>query len=51
MKKSTDVWGEDDNYPRQDWQFEVSNGDTNLGYWDWVMHQKERDKKKPWWEE
>ena len=23
-------------YPRKDWQYEVANGDTTLGYVDWV---------------
>lgn len=26
-------------YPRRDWQFEVANGDTNLGYDDWLRQQ------------
>lgn len=33
-------WGEDPAYPRADWQYEVTNGDTQLGYWDWVEQQK-----------
>lgn len=36
-----DVWGEDPEYPRKDWQYEVGNGDTNLGYWEWAAHEKE----------
>jgi hypothetical protein len=32
-------WGQDDRYPRADWQREVSNGETNLGYWDWLLQQ------------
>ena len=51
MNDVKDPWGEDDAYPRQDWQYEVANGDTSLGYWTWVAHQKERDRKKSWWEE
>jgi hypothetical protein len=31
------VWGEHPDWPRQDWQYEVANEDTNLGYWDWVL--------------
>jgi hypothetical protein len=38
-----DVWGENETYPRADWKYQVSNGDTNLGYWDWVSHCIERD--------
>lgn len=30
-------------YPREDWRLEVENCDTNLGYWEWVVHQAESD--------
>lgn len=36
-----DPWGEDPTHPRGDWKSEVEDGNTNLGYWDWVDHQKE----------
>jgi hypothetical protein len=36
-----DVWGEDAEFPRRDWQYQVANGDTNEGYWDWVDHERE----------
>ena len=29
-------WGEDPNHPVDDWKFEVANGDTRLGYWEWM---------------
>ena len=32
-------------YPRADWQYQVSQGDTKLSYWDWVVHSVERDGK------
>ena len=32
-------------YPYKDHQYEVSNGDTNLGYHEWVEHSIERDSK------
>jgi hypothetical protein len=38
-----DVWSEDTKYPRSDWKHEVAEGNTNLGYWDWVTHAKEAD--------
>jgi hypothetical protein len=38
-----DVWSEDGRYSREDWKYEVSNGDTNLGYWEWVISCRERD--------
>jgi hypothetical protein len=28
-------------YSISDWQYEVRNGDTQLGYKDWVLHQLE----------
>ena len=28
-------WGEHPDFPREDWQYEVSGGDTTLGYWEW----------------
>lgn len=32
-----------DKHPVADWQYEVANGDTRLGYADWVAHQQEYD--------
>jgi hypothetical protein len=33
--------GEHPDYPRSDWEYEVANRDTRLGYWDWAYHQVE----------
>ncbi|MFZ3482050.1 hypothetical protein [Sphingomonas sp. 3-13AW] len=33
------VWGQHPDYAVSDWQYEVSNCDTRLGYWDWVAGQ------------
>jgi hypothetical protein len=41
MQCGGDQWGSCSQYPREDWQLEVENGDTNLGYWEWVIHQAE----------
>lgn len=30
-----------ENYPKEDWQYDVANGDTRLGYEDWVRHNVE----------
>lgn len=30
------LWNEHPDYPRSDWQYEVANGDTISGYWDYV---------------
>lgn len=35
-----DFWGEDPDHPVADWQYEVANDDTRLGYWDWVRIQR-----------
>lgn len=33
-------WDDHPDYPVKDWQYEVANGDTRLGYKDWVEHQE-----------
>ena len=35
-----DLWSEDSQFTRDDWQADVTQGDTNLGYWAWVAHAK-----------
>jgi hypothetical protein len=32
---------EDKKYPLADWKYDVANGDTKLGYADWVLHNIE----------
>jgi hypothetical protein len=32
---------EDDEFPMSDWKYDVANGDTKLGYEDWVLHNIE----------
>lgn len=34
---------ENPKYPKSDWQYEVSNGSTILGYKEWVKHCVESD--------
>lgn len=37
-------WGPGDPaYTIEDWKYEVWQGDTRLGYWDWVKKNRERD--------
>lgn len=43
---ASDPWKEDPTYLFSDWQHEVSQNDTRLGYHDWVMHQKEANERK-----
>jgi len=33
-------WGQCPQHPRSDWQEEVANGDTLLGYWEWVAERQ-----------
>jgi hypothetical protein len=42
-----DAWGEDPEYTRDGWQEDAGNGDTNLGYWEWVAHRLEQPQYKP----
>ena len=35
--------GEHPTYPKSDWGYEVENGDTRRGYWEWVAASIERD--------
>lgn len=39
--KSSDCWAEDATFPREAWRSEAGEGDTQLGYWDWVEAQVE----------
>jgi hypothetical protein len=32
-------WNEHPSHPLIDWQREVTNGDTRLGYWPWVISE------------
>lgn len=45
-----DPWVEDPDYPFADWQHEVANLDTTLGYRDWIAHQREiaEDERREW---
>lgn len=42
--KDSDPWGEDPFWIRTFWQEAVVEGNTQLGYWDWVDHQIEGSK-------
>ena len=39
--EAVDVWAEDPEYPSENWRYEADNGDTRLGYWDWVEAQRD----------
>jgi len=42
-----DPWIDYPHYPSADWQTEVANGDTRLGYLDWVLARTEADRSVP----
>jgi len=49
--KELGYWEQHDGFPVLDWQFEVANADTRLGYWEWVSNkiiteQEESDEKE-----
>jgi len=48
MTETDTYWTEDAVHPHEDWQYEVANGDTLLGYHEWVAKQRADADK---WEE
>lgn len=41
--KKLEAWEDVPEYCREDWQYEANEGDTNLGYKEWVINQIEMD--------
>jgi len=39
MEAHGGFWGEHPDYPVEDWQHEVRNDDTRVGYWEWVVNR------------
>jgi len=39
--KGYGYWDEYPNFPVRDWIYDITNGDTRLGYWDWVRAKAE----------
>jgi hypothetical protein len=35
--KAENVWNDFPPFPREDWQVAAGTGETNLGYWEWVL--------------
>ena len=35
-----DHWGEEIDFPVENWQDQVANDETRLGYWDWVENHE-----------
>lgn len=38
-------WGQHPDYPMKEWQAEVCELDTRLGYWEWVTHRLQESRK------
>lgn len=41
MERYGGAWGCHPDYSVADWQYEVANGDTRAGYWEWVSGKLE----------
>ena len=41
LYRPDNLWADDPEYPKEDWQREVVNGDTIAGYHDWIQAQRE----------
>ena len=42
-KRFMDSLGEDNKFPRFDWELDIEHGNTELGYWEWVSHKIEEE--------
>ncbi len=40
-----DHWEEDADWSSSDWQYDVANGDTRLGYTAWIEHNQEVERE------
>jgi hypothetical protein len=45
QNKDRNYWGEDPRVPLCEWQYEVRNGDTRLGYWEFVQARMDEDEE------
>ena len=39
-------WKDDSEFPSDDWKYEVTIGNTRLGYHQWVAHERDANKEK-----
>lgn len=33
-------WADHPGHPLEDWKYQVTNGDTRMGYWEWVLNEE-----------
>ena len=45
QNKDRNYWGEDPRVSLAEWQYEVRNGDTRLGYWEFVQARMDEDEE------
>jgi len=53
LRATHGTWGEDPDFPVEDWQHGVANDETRLGYWEWVearIDERDEDDDEPWTE-
>lgn len=43
-KSPINYWSSDPVYPIKDWIREVTEGNTRMGYWEWVRSEKEAER-------
>lgn len=43
IEKHGGYWSEHPGYPVVDWAYEVANGDTRKGYWEWAYASAEAE--------
>ena len=46
VENGGDLWGVHPKYPKSDWKYEVENGDTMLGYWEWALCKLEEEESE-----
>ena len=42
FRRGKSHWDENEDYPVEDWQAEVNNNETRLGYHAWVAHEQDK---------
>ncbi len=47
MKECQNTEAPSEMFPVSDWQYEVANGDTKLGYDEWLEHRIESEEESP----
>ena len=47
LDKDEPDWGEDPEFTKDEWTADAREGDTDLGYWDWVEHRRKFYKENP----